>query len=213
MKKLLFIAVCGFSLSNGFSQVRAIGGTPAAVTNSSAFLDASSNSAYATSVNSGKGIVFPRVDLTTFNAFLGVSGSATSFRTRYDGFIVYNTATSGVAGVGATQGTLTPGFWYYENSTADVGVGSISGGTWKPLTPASTSTTIKGLVDCVGTLTQTIANTNVTATSSIYVSYEDTTGDIIYTSIKNRVAGTGFTVQFGAIPSTAAKINYIIVNN
>jgi hypothetical protein len=133
MKKLLIIAICGFSLSNGFSQVRAIGGTPLAVTTSSAFLDASSNSTYSTSVNSGKGIVFPRVDLTSFNAFLGVNGSASSFRTRYDGFIVYNTASSGVAGVGTTQGTLTPGFWYYDNSSAGVGVGTIAGGTWKPL--------------------------------------------------------------------------------
>ena len=77
-------------------------------------------------------------------------------------------------------------------------------GTWS--NPA-----VKGLVNCEGSLTQTINDTNVTATSSIYVSYEDTTGDIIYTSIKNRVVGTGFTVQFGAIPSTSAKINYIIV--
>ncbi len=133
MKKLLIIAVCGFSLSNVFAQVRAIGGTPSAVTTSSAFLDASSNSTYATSSNSGKGIVFPRVDLSNFNSFLGVNGSSSSFRTRYDGFVVYNTASTGVAGVGSTQGNLTPGFWYYDNSTADVGTGSISGGTWKPL--------------------------------------------------------------------------------
>lgn len=77
-------------------------------------------------------------------------------------------------------------------------------GTWG-------SPAIKGLVNCDGTITQTIANTNITATSSIYVSYEDASGDIIFTSIKDRVIGTGFTVQFGAIPSTSAKINYIIV--
>jgi hypothetical protein len=73
------------------------------------------------------------------------------------------------------------------------------------------SPAFKGLVSCAGTLTQVIADANVSATSSIFVSYEDTTGDIIYTSIKSRVAGTGFTVQFGALPSTSAKINYIIV--
>lgn len=132
MKKLI-ILVCVFSLSIGFSQIRAIGGSPSAVTTSSAFLDASSSSTYASSPNSAKGIVFPRVDLTNFTAFLGVNGSNSSFRTRYDGFVVYNTASSGVAGVGSTQGSLTPGFWYYDNSSADVGTGTISGGTWKPL--------------------------------------------------------------------------------
>jgi hypothetical protein len=33
-----------------------------------------------------------------------------------------------VAGVGTTQGTLTPGYWYYENKTS-----SVTSGTWKPL--------------------------------------------------------------------------------
>jgi hypothetical protein len=73
------------------------------------------------------------------------------------------------------------------------------------------SPAFKGLVNCDGTITQVIADTNVSDTSSIYVSYEDASGDIIYTSIKNRVSGTSFTVQFGAIPSITAKINYIIV--
>jgi hypothetical protein len=138
MKKLI-ILVCVFSLSIGFSQIRAIGGSPSAVTTSSAFLDASSSSTYASSTNSAKGIVFPRVDLTNFTAFLGVNGSNSSFRTRYDGFMVYNTASSGVAGIGSTQGNLTPGFWYYDNSSADVGVGTISGGTWKPLSSGGAS--------------------------------------------------------------------------
>lgn len=69
----------------------------------------------------------------------------------------------------------------------------------------------KGLVVCAGTLTQDIPDTNVTDTSSIYVSYEDASGDLILTTIKSRVSGIGFTIQFGAIPSTTAKINYIIV--
>jgi hypothetical protein len=42
--------------------------------------------------------------------------------------VVYNIATSGVAGVGTTIGTLTPGYWYYDNKTL-----STTGGTWKPL--------------------------------------------------------------------------------
>jgi hypothetical protein len=46
--------------------------------------------------------------------------------------IVYNTNTGGTASVGNTQGTLTPGYWYYENKS-----GSETGGTWKPLSSGS----------------------------------------------------------------------------
>jgi hypothetical protein len=53
--------------------------------------------------------------------------------------IVYNTATSGTAGVGSTQGTLSPGFWYYENKSA-----TNTGGTWKPL--GSISAEVDGVI-------------------------------------------------------------------
>jgi hypothetical protein len=63
------------------------------------------------------------------NAFPSVpSGAANQFPTRFDGMIVYNTNEGGTAGVGSTDGTLTPGYWYYENKS-----GSVDGGTWKPL--------------------------------------------------------------------------------
>ncbi len=190
-----------------FAQVRMTGINISSV-NSSAFIDGSSNPSNNSSVGTGKGLVFPRIDLSTFTFVSGTTGISNNFPTRYDGMIVYNTKDGGTANVGATEGLLKSGFWFYENKTA-----SLTGGTWKQLSPTPSSTTIKGLVNCTGTITQTIAEASITATSSIYVTYEDTTGDIIYTSIKNRVAGTGFTVQFGAVPSTAAKINYIIVNN
>ncbi|MDR1763977.1 MAG: fibrobacter succinogenes major paralogous domain-containing protein [Dysgonamonadaceae bacterium] len=96
---------------------------------SSAFIDASSNPAYNNSENVGKGLLYPRVDLTTFTSFGGQpKGIPTSYPTYYDGFTVYNTASSGVAGIGSTKGTLTRGFWYYDNPTT-----SIDGGTWKPM--------------------------------------------------------------------------------
>ena len=138
MKKL--VTLLGLISINfaSYAQVRAIGGTPSNVSTSSAFLDASSSSIYDASANSAKGITFPRVDLTTFT-FLGVTGSSSSFRNRYDGFIVYNTATSGVALAGATSGTLTRGFWYYNNSAAGVGAGTTTGGTWTPLVDGATS--------------------------------------------------------------------------
>lgn len=158
--KIFVLLLALFSFSNLFSQIRAIGGTPLSVTSSSAFLDATSSSTYDGTTNSAKGIVFPRVNLSTFTSFLGVTGSSSSFRTRYDGFMVYNTATTGVAGVGNTQGTLTPGFWYYDNSTAGVGVGTVNGGTWKPL--GGSSATANPAVFAVTTATYTALATDGT---------------------------------------------------
>ena len=97
--------------------------------NSSAFLDASSHNTHNTTANIAKGLVFPRVDLTTFtfSPSAGV-GLPSVFPTRFDGMIVYNTATSGVALQGDTEGELTAGFWFYENKTA-----TLTGGIWKQL--------------------------------------------------------------------------------
>jgi hypothetical protein len=137
MNKTAIILFTIFAIQNTTAQIRSIDGTPTTVLTSSAFLDASSSVSYDTSTNSGKGIVFPRVNLTTFTAFLGENGTGISFRNRYDGFMVFNTATSGTAGIGATQGQLTPGFWFYDNSAAGVGAGTISGGTWRPIGSSS----------------------------------------------------------------------------
>ncbi|SFZ97041.1 hypothetical protein SAMN05216324_13513 [Chryseobacterium limigenitum] len=96
---------------------------------SSAFLDASSNAINNGIPNVAKGIIYPRVDLSTFVAFGGAPiGAPSSYPTQYDGFMVYNTKVGGVAGVGATQGTLTAGYWFYENKST-----RITDGIWKPL--------------------------------------------------------------------------------
>jgi hypothetical protein len=154
MKKSTIIILFALLCIKTTAQIRAIDGTPSLVLTSSAFLDASSNVNYDTSTNSGKGIVFPRVNLTTFTSFLGVNGTGSSFRNRYDGYVVYNTATSGSAGVGATQGPLTAGFWYYDNSTAGVGTGTIGGGTWKSIGTSSDKNiaTTESLLDKINSI-------------------------------------------------------------
>lgn len=125
MKKI-FLIVSVFTIFYSNAQVRMTGVTLSSV-NSSAFIDASSNNTNNTTVNAGKGLVFPRVDLSTFT-FLGTTGIASNFPGRFDGMIVYNTKDGGSANAGLTQGTLSPGFWFYENKTT-----TTSGGTWKPL--------------------------------------------------------------------------------
>ena len=125
--------------SYSYGQIRiANNANNSSAANSSAFIDASSNTTYNTSSNVGKGLLFPRVDLSTFTAF-SYSGAfiPNNYPNRFDGFIVYNTAESGVAGVANTEGTLTPGFWYYENKTTN-----ITGGTWKPFVSQFDATTL-----------------------------------------------------------------------
>ncbi len=96
-------------------------------TRGSAFLDASSSPAYQQSNSIGKGLIFPRVDLTAFEfSYSGQIGLPSNHSTWFDGMIVYNTASAGVAKEGATEGTLVPGFWYYDNKSENV-----LGGTWK----------------------------------------------------------------------------------
>lgn len=117
------------------AQVRIVNSAEnTAAPNSSAFIDASSNVTLNSTSNIGKGLLFPRTNLTLFSSFGGLGiGSSGSYPNYYDGFIVYNTAASGVAGVGSTDGTLTAGYWYYDNKST-----TITGGTWKPLIPPVT---------------------------------------------------------------------------
>jgi len=74
-----------------------------------------------------KGLVFPRVNLSKITTIPN-NPNPNNFPTYYDGMVVYNTQEGGTAGIGNTEGTLTRGFWYYENKTANK-----NGGTWKLL--------------------------------------------------------------------------------
>jgi hypothetical protein len=132
-----FLAVMLMTAGAGltFGQVRIVNSNAnSAAANSSAFIDASSNNTTNPTGNIGKGLLFPRTDLTAFTSFsfASTTGIPTNYPTRFDGMIVYNTATGGVAGVGATSEPLFPGFWYYENKSTT----SVTGGTWKPIVSA-----------------------------------------------------------------------------
>lgn len=148
-KSFLAVALISGAATTSFAQVRIVNSASnAGVPNLTAFIDASSNATANSQPNTGKGLVFPRTDLTALTAFTGgATGIPSALPGRYDGMIVYNTATGGVAGVGATQGTLSPGFWYYENKSA-----TNTGGTWKPLSEGSKENILQ---------TETITNRSV----------------------------------------------------
>jgi hypothetical protein len=122
------------------------------------FLNANTNYSSNRKDNSklvGKGLYFPRVDLSSpgisFGADLGSYGTDPNFDddptnwyfTYLDGLVVYNTATSGKVNpaIGSTDGTLTQGFWYYDNknpSGANNNAKLVSG-TWRPLGSSSSN--------------------------------------------------------------------------
>ena len=152
----------GFLLIAGISQAQiriANSVNNTLVDGSSAFIDASSNSVYNSSTNVGKGLLYPRTDLSTFTSFGGAPiGIPTSFPTYYDGFVVYNTKEGGVAGIGTTQGTLTLGFWYYDNKS-----GTINGGIWKPFTATSGGATTNLLSSSGNNITSNVNGISSTA--------------------------------------------------
>lgn len=127
----LLIAIIAFSYSDfASSQVLTNFETQAAIGNESAFIDASSFFDVSQSDNdAGKGLIFPRTDLTAFK-FLNGPAYGTYFPTYYDGMIVYNMGTgntSSAQGVNVTK--VTPGFYYFSNPTGFQDY-NFTGGKW-----------------------------------------------------------------------------------
>lgn len=128
------------------AQIRTNNLLGAQISTSSAFLDASSFTVWNSSTNVGKGLLFPRVNLTTFTAISSSgSGIPNNYPTRFDGMIVYNSAT-GTSGLGSTL--VTPGFYYYKNTTTNV-----NGGTWVRINDSNDAST--GATVYYGLLTTT----------------------------------------------------------
>lgn len=157
MKNILFL-IAVISSSAMFAQIRTNNSTNATITNQSAFLDASAGT-FSTSVNNGKGLAFPRTNLTTFT--FERDGNALAYSTRYDGMIVYNTATGNTpaAGAGIRSGigsqAMTPGFYYFSNPTAASVVGN---GRWLRMDGADLGTKTREVIKTieVGATTATV---------------------------------------------------------
>lgn len=135
MKSLFLFCTLFLLAITGYTQIRLNAGLGGNIATTSAFLDASSSTTWnnATQPNNGKGLVFPRVDLSTFVAMQGTAGLSNSFPGRFDGMIVYNSA-NGTSGIGSTL--VTPGFYYYKNSTTNV-----NGGTWVRMNDSNDAST------------------------------------------------------------------------
>ncbi|MFP8893538.1 MULTISPECIES: hypothetical protein [Chryseobacterium] len=112
--------------------MRSNGTVSATVATQSVFLDASANG-FTTSTSNGKGLAFPRTNLTTFTFVTPVT-SALNFPTAYDGMIVYNSTagTTPATGSGIGNQTVGVGFYYFSNPTPTPAFSSASG-QWLPL--------------------------------------------------------------------------------
>ncbi|GAT62187.1 beta strand repeat-containing protein [Paludibacter jiangxiensis] len=141
MIKLSNISKIGLSLlitisfcSHTYAQVFSNGTVTANITAENPFFDASSN--FDLSIdpsNAGKGLLFPRTNLTTFNFNTGILDGAT-FPSAYDGMIVYNIATGTTpSGQGLKSTSVTPGYYYFSNPNAAANTSStsdIANGQW-----------------------------------------------------------------------------------
>lgn len=159
MKKIFISILSSFSLI-AYSQIRTTSAAATIASGNSSFLDASSVTAWNQATgNVGKGLVFPRTDLTQLTSLVS-SGipSLSNFPTRMDGMIVYNVGT-GTSGMGGSI-SVTPGFYYYENKTTN-----LNGGTWKPLGGTATAGGADwALAGNAGTTEATVdASNNITA--------------------------------------------------
>ncbi|CAA7194065.1 fibrobacter succinogenes major paralogous domain-containing protein [Chryseobacterium potabilaquae] len=205
---LLLVSYC-------YGQVRVVNSNQLPVAfNSSAFIDASSNPETNLTPNIGKGLLFPRTDLTKFNAFSQgpFNGLANNYPYYYDGFIVFNTANGEKALVGNTEGQLCRGFWYYDNPSEN-----IEGGTWRPLRDnlcSQTNPPVITALNCLqptttGTLTQGVAASSV----SVQVPYTGGNGEAYSagTAIPSTdVTGLTATLQAGTLANGNGTLTYTI---
>jgi hypothetical protein len=96
--------------------------------NSSAFLDGSTYNS--STINDGKGLVFPTTDLTTFTFRMDYVDGI-NFPSAYDGMIIYNITTGKtLPSVGGNNGVVTdvfPGFYYFQNPGQTI---DLTNGKW-----------------------------------------------------------------------------------
>jgi hypothetical protein len=157
IKEIVGIGVFVLLSQVGYSQIKINSNFGTGNINSNtSFLDGSSSPSFNSSTNEGKGLLFPRVDLTSLAAMtMAGSPSATNNPNSFDGMLVYNTGV-GTSAIGSIS--VTAGFYYYENSTAD-----IDGGTWQPMSAGDANT--------IRTIT-----TDDTAAANDYILLCDTSG-------------------------------------
>lgn len=157
MKKIIYsIALTVFSITIN-AQVRTnLNVNNSAINSQTAFFDASSSPTWNATTNQGKGMVFPKTNLTTLSQLIATpNGLNTAYPNRLDGMIVYNTGV-GAPAIGATQTPqVTEGFYYYKNTS-----GNLNGGYWVRIGDGSANAKL-ALVQETGTTQSPAVATNL----------------------------------------------------
>lgn len=143
MKKIFILTTAFFAVA-AKSQILTNSVPTPSITETNVILDASTNySAEAGETNNrSKGIVIPSVDLVNFEFILSKADGVT-FRTYFDGMIVYNRSTGNTLTTGnrpSTSTAVSPGFYYFYNPNGAINK-NIKGGQWRPMGNAGTDTT------------------------------------------------------------------------
>ena len=145
-KILITIILLSFFKTIAYGQVFSNGIITSSVNGRTPFFDASSNfdKDISSDNNSGKGLVFPRTDLTTFSFLHLEELDGALFPAAFDGMIVYNTGIGNTA-IGAnhpsTSTAITPGFYYFSNPTGSM---TITDGKWVRLNDSEVSSIPSG---------------------------------------------------------------------
>jgi hypothetical protein len=212
---IILITVSMLTVSNiTTAQVRIVNSVSnSAIASSSAFIDASSSSSNNATTNIGKGLLYPRVDLTTFASFSGApTGISTSYPTRFDGLMVYNTGTGNtLVGSSTTIVAVTPGFYYYNNKSA-----TLTGGVWTAMAGATakdvTSTEIALSTKINGAQLYAINGTFTASGTSPSVSVTVPSGMTGYYSLITYQNGKTFRREIYSF-DTASSTNNVICGN
>lgn len=136
MKNIIYIFGLSLIVYTADAQILTNSVPSANIPQSNAFLDASTaySSLAGEDNNKHKGLVFPDVDLTTFE-FEDVIADGATIPGFYDGMIVYNTATGNTSTTGinpSVSTAVTPGFYYFSNPSGAANA-NVTGGVWKSL--------------------------------------------------------------------------------
>lgn len=160
MNKYIFLVSLGLSFL-GYSQIRSTGNSTSIAAGNSSFLDASSVTAWnQTAGNVGKGLVFPRTDLTQMASLVSsLPAGLTNFPNRMDGMIVYNVGTGAPKINPTATPNVTPGFYYYENKTQN-----LQNGRWVRIGDGSANAKL-ALVQETGTTQSPAVATNLSIDS------------------------------------------------
>jgi len=129
-KFLFFFSIFIFTACYATAQVGSNYIVVSSIGGENPFFDASTNFDLSTDPSSaGKGLVFPRTDLTTWQFYVSILDGL-NFPTAFDGMIVYNAGTGNTSTSGnnpTTSTAVTPGFYYFSNPTGSV---DIISGRW-----------------------------------------------------------------------------------